>query len=191
MLAFGTKHVICTFSKGKDRCVNVAASHDKGHQNAKGKVIDTGKFESDFNHRELWPQWKRMVGEEISRIDNELQVALDGSQEIVRVAAVLAKMHSKHSAGVYDLLGSAKQFRSHTTCFCCLMQPPQHTLPCGHTLCSACVRSYGSAPKGSSSTSVVVLGACPLHTDTESWFDPHIIRFKPTNAGLRLLSLDG
>lgn len=72
------------------------------------------------------------------------------------------------------------------TCFCCLMDVPEHPLPCGHVLCTACIRAYGKQAKSS-----IALVCCPLHRESTKWARPAIIKFKPVGAGVRVLSLDG
>jgi hypothetical protein len=90
----------------------------------------------------------------------------------------------------FERVPEAKMFISHSTCFCCLMQVPQHPLRCGHVLCTACIKAYGS-PKQSRVT--WEMKYCPLHEGetqergTSTW----VIKFKPEFAGVRLLSLDG
>ncbi|OAL51396.1 FabD/lysophospholipase-like protein [Pyrenochaeta sp. DS3sAY3a] len=166
LLSFCNKHVKCRFGQA-------------------------GDFESDFSPKMFWPMWRAMIREEIIRLDKEVQLALARPSEITQLASVLARTHSKQLASVYEQLGPAVQFRSNSTCLCCLINTPQHLLPCGHSLCSSCVRSYGIAPAKSSGVSTVVsLTSCPLHPST-SWPDTHIVHFKPDHAGLRLLSLDG
>lgn len=64
---------------------------------------------------------------------------------------------------------------------------PQHSLPCGHVLCTPCVKGFGKSLNGSEYS----LESCPLHPDDGSWRDAYVIRFKPDLAGVRVLSLDG
>lgn len=87
-------------------------------------------------------------------------------------------------------LDGSKNFISHTVCFSCLIAPPEHPLPCGHVLCTSCVKDFGSA-RGHTT---IDMKYCPLHRkeDPDGQFDgrwPVIV--KPPGAGIRVLSLDG
>jgi len=66
------------------------------------------------------------------------------------------------------------------------MDVPEHPLPCGHVLCTACVKAYGTQAK-----STVSLPYCPLHREATRWAKPALIKFKPAGAGVRVLALDG
>lgn len=63
---------------------------------------------------------------------------------------------------------------------------PEHPLPCGHVLCTACIKAYGKQKKTS-----IIVSCCPLHRESTMWAKPVLIRFKPIGAGVRVLSLDG
>ena len=81
---------------------------------------------------------------------------------------------------------NASRFISLTTCYCCLMEIPEHPLQCGHVLCTGCIKAYGYQYDSHS----MLIDACPLHWNPR--FDrPWIIHFKPDYAGVRILTLDG
>ena len=183
----------CEYQRGKERCVNVASAHDpKGHQNARGKWIGDGRFKSKIQPERYWPIWKDKISRALAMFDNELQSVSFDNTEPATAEQPLNEIHSMRMAQLYDAIGSADDFISHTTCLCCLMQAPLHTLPCGHILCTPCIRSYGVAVQGSWKTSNVLdMQFCPLHPDLDNWPSPYVIRFKPEHAGVRLLSLDG
>ncbi|KAF1927873.1 FabD/lysophospholipase-like protein [Didymella exigua CBS 183.55] len=183
----------CEYKCGKEVCVNVASAHlPKGHQNTKGKWIGDGRFRSKIQPERFWPIWRDEIRKALVEFDNELQSVSSDDAKTVSAEELLNDIHSKRMTRLYDALGSADKFISHTTCLCCLIQAPLHTLPCGHTLCSRCVRSYGVAVRGSSkSSSVLDMEFCPLHSELDIWPSPYYVRFKPEHAGVRLLSLDG
>lgn len=78
------------------------------------------------------------------------------------------------------------QFTSHSTCFSCLLQPSEHPLPCGHVICSPCLRALGTA-RGKSA---IHIKQCPLPHVEGGTFDWHV-QVMPLAAGPRILTLDG
>ncbi|KAF2128735.1 hypothetical protein P153DRAFT_340903 [Dothidotthia symphoricarpi CBS 119687] len=189
---FCDRYSPCSFRTEIDRCVNVASKHNpKGHQNARGKIIAVGQFQSNFHPDRYFPTWRELIKEAISWMHRDLQSEFRAKPDRSEEACLLG-IHSKNMNLLYDTIGSAEDFLSHTTCFCCLMQAPQHTLPCSHALCSQCVRSYGKRLRSAPSNKhVLSLECCPLHPASTQWPTPCIIRFKPDHAGVRLLCLDG
>ena len=87
----------------------------------------------------------------------------------------------------YRHFSRPEDFVSHSTCYACLMAPPEHSLPCGHVICTPCLRGLGK-PRGKN---VVELSACPIHGDTWPLQFSFSVALKPAGAGVRVLSLDG
>ena len=84
--------------------------------------------------------------------------------------------------------GRPEAFISHTTCFSCLFEPPEHALSCGHVLCTSCLRAYGR-PRG---RNVVEIEGCPMELlSKRSRYGSWKVLLKPDAAGLRILTLDG
>ena len=99
-----------------------------------------------------------------------------------------SKLHHQTMNEFYQRLAPAEHFVSHTACFCCLRELPEHALRCGHIFCSACMRSYGSTKE---KKGFICLKSCPLHSHATQWKFPFEIKVKPALAGVRVLSLDG
>jgi hypothetical protein len=184
---FCTMYWPCRFSNEKGRCVNVHnRHHPKGHQNSKGKIIAAGGYESDgFSARDFGETWTVYIQNELATFQAELKELIDGPGQDSE-KDYMWKLHMKHMEWYYGK--ATKQFISHSTCFCCLMAVPEHVLPCGHVLCTRCVKTHG---KGRGSKVVFELISCPIHAVETSWQQPWVIRFKPDFAGVRLLCLDG
>ena len=113
----------------------------------------------------------------------------DGAESEAQTAAEIHKrvvlVHFCHHS---DGGGRAKAFISHSTCFSCLFEPPEHALPCGHILCTPCLRAYGS-PRGKI---IVELDGCPFESvNMPSRFGFWRVFLKPDAAGIRILTLDG
>ena len=83
--------------------------------------------------------------------------------------------------------GRPEAFISHSTCFSCLFEPPEHALPCGHILCTSCIRAYGHA-KG---RTIVEMDSCPLESLIRPRYGLWRVFIKPASAGIRILTLDG
>jgi len=84
-----------------------------------------------------------------------------------------------------------KDIFSNQICLCCLANPPEHKLHCGHTLCTQCVLDFGRVKN---STQIVV-EACPLHTTQDTSLSASVVttavKTEPHFSGLRVLCLDG
>lgn len=188
---FWSQHLTCEFHSGWYRCVNVAANHHpKGHQDSKGK-IKPGDFLSSFDPESYLPSWRKDIRSQMDNINRELEYISQRAPSYPR-EAYMVQIHHNTMVRCYDALGSAGGISSYTTCFCCLMQSPEHALRCGHVLCTQCVRAHGQPLHDNASTrSVVRLDCCPLHPKITKWENPCLIRFKPEHAGVRLLCLDG
>ncbi|KAF2721275.1 hypothetical protein K431DRAFT_224804 [Polychaeton citri CBS 116435] len=191
MLEFLELHYPCAYV-GPDgrKCMLVKARHQpKGHQDEKG-IIAAGDyqavFDSSFVHR-----WKGQLTTAINRIQRDFQYELEqlpqnAEQPAIPEERIALDLHAEYINSFFEQIGPASQIRSHATCFCCLMDVPEHPLPCGHVFCNACVKAYGKTGKAS-----VAVPCCPLHPAETQWTRPALIKYKPIGAGLRVLSLDG
>ncbi|KAJ8114147.1 hypothetical protein OPT61_g3904 [Boeremia exigua] len=179
----------CSFvSRRGERCVNVKERHAKGHQNLRGSVIASGLYESSFTFDNFCEYWYRWLKHNLTKFQDEFdtQMARPKSADPVEVTT---KIHHANVTSFYYHMRGAHNFYSHTTCFCCLRELAEHPLPCGHVLCTACIKGYGKPHEELSGS--FTIAACPLH-DFEAVFSrPAEIYFKPPLAGLRILSLDG
>jgi hypothetical protein len=170
----------------------MASTHEKGHQNSQGKIIAAGAYTSRFRADRYYPTWRKNIKTAIGVIHRDLLDQQSRGDRGVPEEQHLLKLHSDLMDQLYETIGSAGDFLSHSTCFCCLMQAPQHTLPYGHVLCSPCIRSYGQQSSEKKENKFVFkMDNCPLHPAETKWQPPCIIRFKPDHAGVRLLCLDG
>lgn len=181
----------CSFSDGEGRRCELmkARHHTKGHQDGQG-IIAHGDYRSTFTHEEYGPMWERQLRASISFVQGDLQRhqeqyakggLLDSDEKIA------LRLHRQNIYDFYSGIGDPQDMVSHSTCFCCLMEVPEHPLPCGHVLCSACVQAYGK----STNKCIVEMAYCPLHMDQTRWSSVHQIKFKHKAAGTRVLCLDG
>ncbi|KAF2193812.1 hypothetical protein K469DRAFT_243687 [Zopfia rhizophila CBS 207.26] len=172
---------------GITKCVNVRSGHgSKGHQLRDGRVFAAGDYVSDFSFEKNQTEFQNMVYFRLEHLLNLLAIRVN-SGEAEDVAA--AELHRDDVMAYFyndGPRGGVRSVHSHSVCFCCLFEPPEHCLPCGHILCTACIRTYGRFK----SANVIEMYECPLETNTAGRYRPWTIYLRPEAAGLRVLSLD-
>ncbi|KAI9659446.1 MAG: hypothetical protein M1821_001704 [Bathelium mastoideum] len=188
---FAQSHWPCEFiqPRGGGRCVNVRNGHIKGHQLKNGQLLAIGDYESRFSSDDSFDAFLENVYLRLEELHSELQARLlqTGQQETNAAAEihrdiVMPNFYRRAIRG-------GKFFSSQTACYCCLFEPPEHVLPCGHILCTSCVRIYGR-PSGNNEYEIQ---DCPIESGSciryQSWkFRVHLT---PKTAGMRVLTLDG
>lgn len=115
-----------------------------------------------------------------SRLENDDESEVEAAANIHR-STVLDHFFDHTSKG------RGNNFISHSTCFSCLFEPPEHPLPCGHVLCTPCLLAYGKRL----SKTVVEITGCPMETLIRPRQQAWKVLLKPAAAGLRILTLDG
>ncbi|KAL3422514.1 hypothetical protein PVAG01_06670 [Phlyctema vagabunda] len=182
---FCNQYSPCSFSNRFGTCSNFKSGHNpKGHQNSGGKIIAAGEYQSTFDvdiHGELWID---EIRQSLASLQDRVHNKSDG-RSLSELEAT-GVVHEEIMCDLYQNLGPVYKFVSHSTCFSCLRELPEHPLPCGHVLCSPCINAYGQK----TSKTDIQLNYCPLHRWDTAYF-PWKIRIKPLHAGTRILSLDG
>ncbi|KAI1446662.1 FabD/lysophospholipase-like protein [Annulohypoxylon stygium] len=178
----------CTFTNYKyGRCCNVKVGHNpKGHQSENGKIIGQGDYRSNFDHHEYAPKWIDKIKAKLEELHHNF---VGRKYELLEYPElnIAAEVHEKSISEFYRTVGNAGRFKSHTACFSCLRELPEHPLPCGHVLCLPCVKTYGV----SVSKTTIEIQHCPLHPRETYWEPPKTVMVKPAFAGTRILCLDG
>lgn len=187
---FCVRWLRCSFRKDGHQCVNVQNSHKKGHQSSTGKILARAPFESAFNQEVFFPRWLNQIDQHIASLNRKLHENYSTDrQERSRVVklhrTVMADFYN--GVGMLSRLGRVSDLKSHVTCLCCVRKIPEHVLPCGHVLCRDCVQFFGR----DMGQGLFYLSGCPLHPSETHWNRPVRIRFKPRDAGVRILCLDG
>ncbi|KAK5133613.1 hypothetical protein LTR08_007561 [Meristemomyces frigidus] len=185
-------HSLCSYVSADEtrRCMLVKARHQpKGHQDEQG-IIAAGDYEAALDTGFV-QQWKAQLRSAIEGMHRDFSYELEQASQAVDTQAVPEErialdIHVENLNTFFESVGPAAAICSHATCFCCLMDVPEHPLPCSHVLCTACIFAYGKQAK-----SLVALTCCPLHRDATKWAKPALVKFKPAGAGVRILSLDG
>lgn len=154
-----------------------------------GKVFAAGDYVSQFSfdgYRKIF-EWD--VYWRLDDLLRRLRVRLeaDGEECEARQAAlihrdcVMAHFYSHATTGKRPVISSQ------SVCYSCLFEPPEHALPCGHIICTACLKAYGK----SQGRNVVDIQCCPLEPLQNSQQWPWRVIMKPAAAGIRILTLDG
>ena len=194
---FCDRHWPCEYVKpgGRARCVNVRSGHStKGHQLKNGKVLAVGDYVSRFSFEGYQEIFRFDVYSQLNQSLQELhsKVRVGGEIEAQAAAGIhkdtVMKHFYKHAeqAKAASEAGAAP-FISQSTCFSCLVEPPEYALPCGHILCAACIRAFGRAR----AKNVVEINECPIESLTRPRNHPWKVFLKPADAGIRILTLDG
>ena len=177
----------CNFKNRHGRCCNMKSGHNpKGHQSSDGKILAAGEYQSDFQADNYADEWIENLRHNLDDIQRSLQDALTRLPHMTEQEAA-SRLHREIMNDFYIRLGRVSNFVSHSTCFSCLRELPEHPLPCGHVLCAPCVEAYGIR----CDKTLIRMKACPLHVYETQWLSPWQIRVKPLYAGVRILSLDG
>jgi hypothetical protein len=170
------------------RCVNVRSGHgSKGHQLKDGRVFAVGGYASDFSFESYQKEFHDKVYFSLQYL-LERVIECTSKGEIPHIVA--ARIHRDDVLSFFygnRTKREARAFQSHSVCFCCLFEPPEHALPCGHVLCTPCVKSYGRVK----SKSLIEMHECPLETNTPGRCQSLTLYLKPEEAGVRVLTLDG
>ena len=183
--------------------MTVASRHEKkGHQNAKGKILAAGPYQSpSFNATNYMKVWMNDLKTRLFELQGELQLLENQNPEPGNPLRPVRDQHLQNISRFYwDLRerspysssastsqkSGAYRFQSHGTCLCCLMRAPEYALKCGHVLCAKCVAAFGDNRK-----TTVEMNFCPLHGFETPWSPPWKIPMKPKFAGVRILTLDG
>ena len=139
-----------------------------------------GLYQSDFSIQAY--RWDDKVLQKLV----EMEVDLESRQPAERRKEAV-KLHLPRLRSFYLSVGNANLYRSHSICLCCLREPVEHELPCGHFVCTPCAIDYGSIED----EKLLYMKLCPLHEDIE-WQIPRLLTaLRPPSVALRVLSLDG
>jgi len=131
---------------------------------------------------------KNLIKGWLTTMEDQLQSSIGQAAEGSKAGQTqLQKLHKDIMTNFYKKFESGSRVVSHWACLCCLMNSPEHALPCAHILCSDCAESFGTREYDATLT----LASCPLHENDKTWRRAYRIRLKPDFAGVRILSLDG
>lgn len=147
-----------------------------------------GSYVSHFSFSDYQVKFQNDTYSRLDGLLNLLHSRLKNDDESeVQAAAGIHKGTVLDNFFNHTARGRTTSFISHSTCFSCLFEPPEHALPCGHVLCTPCLIAYGKF-RGKT---VVELNGCPLETLITPRRTSWKAVLKPAAAGTRILTLDG
>lgn len=188
---FCNLHWPCEYrDERRGRCVNVRSGHaTKGHQLKDGRMLSAdGHYESDFEFESYRDTFQKHVYSKLIALEKMVQ---ERTKELgIEEKFAAAEVHRDRVLPTFIERAShnnPKAFISHTVCFVCLFEPPEHALPCGHIICTPCLKMYGDPVPNR----YVAIARCPMEKPDLHFRDAWRIRLKPAGCGVRVLSLDG
>jgi hypothetical protein len=154
-------------------------------------LLATGTYQTDdgFTEKGFENEWSSTLKEMLNRIREQMDRATGSATGSAGMNEEKAaeELHLKRMNEFYSNLGDdLSSYMNHSACFCCLRELPEHALPCGHVICTPCVRSFARKKN----RVAYALDSCPLH-EHEMWEQEWEILVKPPLAGVRVLTLDG
>lgn len=188
---FCDQHWPCEYVDPKrqgGRCVNVRSGHGaKGHQSRTGKLLAAGDYVSSFTFLGNREKFQNDTYEKLlmltARVSAKEALGIPKEQAVAEIhrELVMPPFFSHASRG------DVRSFVSHTVCFSCLIQPPEHALPCGHIICTSCLRMHGRTHLDH----YVEISACPMERSEKRFRSTWKVFLKPASCGVRVLALDG
>ncbi|TGJ87061.1 hypothetical protein E0Z10_g1710 [Xylaria hypoxylon] len=177
-------HNVLSVTGGFD-CRQRKATHGEMHRSSIKYISDDrwGKFEHDFNPTKF--NWPDRILERMEEMQKDATWYDNGDSRQARVLA-----HGKTLQRFYKSLTDDLGIFSNSVCLCCLSNPPDHELSCGHIICLECAKDFGR----SDDPLKVIVDQCPMHDNLlrhQVTRQPTVIGVQPPHSGLRVLVLDG
>lgn len=167
------------------QCVNVRIGHSsKGHQNKDGRIFARGEYfvRCSFENN----QEEFHAGAYFS-LEHFLHQLVDCVRRGEPQEVAAAKLHRVNLLEFFQKSSSESpvvKLHDRSVCWCCLFESPEHSLSCGHVLCTPCLKAYGRSER----RTMVRIHECPFESYGRS--QSQLIYIKPENAGIRMLVLD-
>ncbi|KAL4744534.1 hypothetical protein BDW72DRAFT_199493 [Aspergillus terricola var. indicus] len=169
----------CWFTRNRRRCRNTREGHTRGHLDHHGELIASGEYETDYKEQDSVGFMESIKNDFKEWVLFLREPSPENDESIVEQHLKMLKREREFW----------KQTFSNTICFCCLVEPPDFSLECGHTICCSCVKIFGhKLPQDP----VYTLDFCPLCSEGNQTQQPFAqIQLKPEKAGVRVLAIDG
>lgn len=176
-------------------CTNVASGHAIGHA-IKGPNGTSNELDEQYQRRDgldfdnYYASFRAQITKSLSNLLSKLprhqrQELVEGNEKSAaqrihkQLIQAFYRKHSTLAAGLFP------NYVDHTACLACLIGLANHTLPCGHAICSDCAVTFGTY-YGETALKVF---ECPI--DGRAFHSPKLVNREPPLAGVRVLSIDG
>jgi hypothetical protein len=170
------------------RCVNVRSGHvAKGHQSKSGKLLATGDYVSSFTFSGSQQKFRNDTYEKLVVLSARVRAKEAMGTPQKQAAAEIHRVLMLPCFYEHASRGDVRTFISHTVCLSCLMRPPEHALPCGHSICTSCLILYGRTQPDHH----VEISSCPMERTAKRFRSISKVYWKPPTCGVRVLALDG
>ena len=127
---FCDRHWRCEARILAGRCANVKSGHSvKGHQLQTGKTFGSGPYQSSFSAELYSNSWKSMIYHNLELLLSKLHEA--SNEEESQEQTAMRTHKNSVLTPFFRHVKTSENYVSHSTCFSCLVAPPQHALPCG------------------------------------------------------------
>jgi hypothetical protein len=169
------------------RCKNVNIGHGtRGHQLEDGRFFASGDYVSKFSIEKNRLKILNRVYFRFHHLLERLAFYTVSGEDPVDAAIRI------HRDDVLKGFFSQNEdqgftgFQRTTFCISCLFGPAHHTLSCGHTFCTDCIKSYGRRK----TKTIIEIDECLLHSDPGRRRQTQSIYIRPDDSGMRILCLD-
>lgn len=98
--------------------------------------------------------------------------------------ARVAAIKESHEDSIRLFTKHFEAYKPTRTCLMCIMRPPEHTLPCKHTICEVCIKRYGKLDTDGFRL-IESCYFCGTPTNGAKF------RFRPDTKSLKVLGIDG
>jgi hypothetical protein len=178
----------CDYTSDRiNRCGNLKGSHGKYHQ-TKHADLEGGSWLCSQTLEMVQESVKTHLRQELVNLAPGFSIQGEESNSDQNYLHEVYRSHKTNLDAFYGTWEEGDLFKSHANCFSCLLESPEHVLPCGHILCTPCITGFGM----SLGAGFIRLDSCPLIGHRTGWNDSqYLTSIKPDQAGLRVLSLDG
>jgi hypothetical protein len=178
---------------GYGQCVNGRDGHPH-HQFRHGGGADNGDYRTSDTLEKLQKHLESEIGKRVKELHSDADADQTRLQKLGYEECV-SRAHRRKMTEFYRGMKNLESFSSHSVCFSCLDAAPEHSLPCGHVICTPCIVSAASDDEQEQALLLgggfVLLGSCPLASHGELWAEPWVGSIKPDQAGVRIMTLDG
>jgi hypothetical protein len=147
------------------------------------KLLATGDYVSSFTFAGSQQKFQNDTYEKLVRLSARVRAKEAMGTPKEQAAAEIHRELVLPSFYEHASRGDVRTFVSHTVCFSCLIQPPEHALPCGHIICTSCLRLHGRAQLDHH----VEISSCPMESPAKRFRSTWKVYLKPPSCGVRVL----